>query len=339
MELNTISASFASLCSLVCDLHAFLCDRYNYFNDADQSTLDISKSNLPVNSALEGIADGIFEAHKEYGKSDAIVLMVVQPNERNIFDQRWIEYKVFDRGVKMIRKTLKEIKEQATLLPDKSLVIEHKKVAVCYFRSGYGPGDYPTEVEWAARLLIEQSDAIKCPTVAYQLVGAKKVQQVLCKPGCVESYLSAEESKLVRQSFTGIYSLDNSKEGEDAIQRAMKHPNAFVLKPQREGGGNNYYGEHVKEKLVQMSRQETSAYILMERILPPPYKNVLVKQGVAVEADVACELGAYGVFLSKGREILTNKHVGHLLRTKTANTDEGGVAAGFAVIDSPLIIE
>lgn len=30
-----------------------------------------------------------------------------------------------------------------------------------------------------------------------------------------------------------------------------------------------------------------------------------------------------------------NKETGHLVRTKTLETDEGGIAAGFAVLDSP----
>lgn len=43
------------------------------------------------------------------------------------------------------------------------------------FRAGYAPEDYPSQVEWEARLLIEQSRAIKCPNIAYHLVGTKKV--------------------------------------------------------------------------------------------------------------------------------------------------------------------
>jgi hypothetical protein len=45
-------------------------------------------------------------------------------------------------------------------------------VSVVYFRAGYTPNDYPGKDEWAARLLIEQSSAVKCPSVAYQLAGA-----------------------------------------------------------------------------------------------------------------------------------------------------------------------
>lgn len=34
-----------------------------------------------------------------------------------------------------------------------------------------------------------------------------------------------------------------------------------------------------------------------------------------------------------------NKQQGHILRTKTLGTDEGGVAAGFAALDSPYLIQ
>ena len=51
-------------------------------------------------------------------------------------------------------------------------------MALVYFRAGYTPTDYPSEAEWAARVLVECCDAYKCPTVAYQLAGAKKIQQV-----------------------------------------------------------------------------------------------------------------------------------------------------------------
>lgn len=47
-----------------------------------------------------------------------------------------------------------------------------------YFRAGYTPVDYPTEREWEARLMVEQSAAVKCPTLGYQLAGTKKVCQI-----------------------------------------------------------------------------------------------------------------------------------------------------------------
>ena len=34
---------------------------------------------------------------------------------------------------------------------------------------------------------------------------------------------------------------------------------------------------------------------------------------------------------------IMNEAHGHLLRTKSATSNEGGVAAGFAVLDSPML--
>lgn len=42
---------------------------------------------------------------------------------------------------------------------------------------------------------------------------------------------------------------------------------------------------------------------------------------------------------SDGQQEIVNYPGGHLLRTKAITTREGGVAAGFAVIDSPLLID
>lgn len=105
------------------------------------------------------------------------------------------------------------------------------------------------------------------------------------------------DAQLIRSCFTGIYPLDNSPEGEKALKMGMETPDRFVLKPQREGGGHNYYGDQVREKLKELSPKERSGYILMERISPPPYKNVLVRQGVASELETVSELGIYGVFI------------------------------------------
>lgn len=34
-----------------------------------------------------------------------------------------------------------------------------------------------------------------------------------------------------------------------------------------------------------------------------------------------------------------NRQVGHMLRTKIATSNEGGVAAGFGALDSPYLID
>ena len=71
------------------------------------------------------------------------------------------------------------------------------------------PEAYTSEAEWEARLLMERSNAIKCPSIQYQLAGSKKIQQELARPGVLEKFLTdPNEVASVREVFTGLYSLD-----------------------------------------------------------------------------------------------------------------------------------
>ncbi|KAL7752216.1 Glutathione synthetase [Sorochytrium milnesiophthora] len=336
VELNTIASSFGSLSELTSQLH-----RTDYYNRPDDTeSLDIRANALAKSTSLQCIAEGIGKAHGLYNVHQSVVVMVVQPNERNAFDQRWLEYTLLDKhGVTLIRKTLADFHNDARLSTStKTLHIAtlggEREVSVVYFRAGYGPDDYPSETEWSARLLIERSKAIKCPTVAYQLAGTKKVQQVLANVGVVEQFMSPSDAEQLRASFTGLYALDDTHDGQGATDMALAQPERFVLKPQREGGGNNLYGDELRQKLQQMTPSERNAYVLMDLIRPPPLRNVLIRNGEYMEAEVVSELGIYGIWISNGDQVNTNDVGGYLLRTKTSDTHEGGVAAGFAVLDS-----
>ena len=58
---------------------------------------------------------------------------------------------------------------------------------------GYEPGHYHSEREWDARLLMERSTAIKCPSIQYHLAGTKKVQQALAKPGVLKKFIADDQ--------------------------------------------------------------------------------------------------------------------------------------------------
>lgn len=53
-----------------------------------------------------------------------------------------------------------------------------------HFSANHIVDDAPQE--WRARLLVEQSSAVKCPSIAYHLAGTKKIQQELAKPNVLE---------------------------------------------------------------------------------------------------------------------------------------------------------
>ncbi|MEM7560689.1 MAG: hypothetical protein AAF394_16320 [Planctomycetota bacterium] len=122
----------------------------------------------------------------------------------------------------------------------------------------------------------------------------------------------------------------------------------YVLKPQREGGGYNFYGEDLAAKLKENVKETDDdvelapllgEFILMERLFPPLQKAILLRGGkVEGSGDTISELGCFAtVVASTDGKILHNEYAGFLLRTKFANVDEGGVASGFATLSSPYL--
>ena len=66
-------------------------------------------------------------------------------------------------------------------------------------------------------------------------------------PGQLEHFISTPETlKNLRNVFAGLYSLDESEYVSSADFTSVKnnailYTNKYVMKPQREGGGNNIY--------------------------------------------------------------------------------------------------
>lgn len=329
VELNTIASSFGCLSNLVGNMHKYITSRLSSGWSAGE---------LPENEALRMLPEALAQAVGLYGAEGSVVLMVVQPGERNAYDQQWLQTNLWEsHRVRTIRRSLGEVAAEGELR-DGALWIGGKRVAVSYLRAGYTPNDYPSQVEWDGRRMLESSDAFKCPSVAYQLAGTKKVQQDLERPGVVESFVpDASDAAEIREHFAGLWSLDDLNDEKTAavVADAIASPNAYVLKPQREGGGNNLYDEELKDML--QSGKSLRAYILMQRIMPPINRSVLVRNGEAVESNSLQELGIYGTFIRVGGEVMLNETAGHLVRTKMETSNEGGVAAGFAVLDSPYL--
>jgi hypothetical protein len=84
--------------------------------------------------------------------------------------------------------------------------------------------------------------------------------------------------------------------------------------------------------------QSLKAYVLMERIKPKSHTTTFLRRGESKKLEALSEFGIYSAFLSSGPDqILRNDLAGHLVRTKPIGVDEGGVATGFSVLDSPAL--
>ncbi|SGZ58985.1 CIC11C00000003965 [Sungouiella intermedia] len=345
IEFNTVSVSFGGLSTKVGQVHQYLNksgaydDSYSnkYYPEAD---LPISDS---VNEIANGLAQGNYFYNEEKESTKTVVLFVVQEGERNCFDQRLIEYALLSNfGIKSYRLSLEQIKQETTINSGKLYLKDTMdEVSVVYYRSGYAPSDYESDPEttWDARLFLESSKAIKCPSLLTQLSGAKKIQQVLTNAEIIKKFLpGVEESELEKllSTFVKIYPLDGSEQGRAAKKLALEEPENFVLKPQREGGGNNVYKQSIPGHLKSLPESEWGAYILMELIHPPTHKNKIIRNSDVYHEEIISELGIFGTVLfdEDTGDIKTNENAGHLLRSKFSSSDEGGVAAGFGCVDN-----
>ncbi|XP_019553434.3 glutathione synthetase isoform X2 [Aedes albopictus] len=336
VEVNTIASSFGGISTFMTPMHSYILKELGY---ADRLV------DLPENHALSGLCDGMVEAWKIQNNPSAAIMFVIEDITYNICDQRFHEFYIRETypHIAVIRRTLTQIFEQGKLGPNGELLIGDLPVTVIYFRAGYEPGHYHGPNEWAARLLMERSMAIKCPSIHYHLAGTKKVQQALAKPEILKRFI-ADSAKIdsIKDIFTGLYSLDKGDEGEQAVKLALSNPERYVLKPQREGGGNNVYGSDIPGALEKMNEDERSAWILMERIFPPLSRGYMVRPEGKMPpgiVDLVSELGIFGAIIGTKDKILYNKQVGHMLRTKLSSANEGGVAAGLGALDSPYLID
>lgn len=279
-------------------------------------------------------------------------------------------------SIKVIRRTFDELEHSVSVDPGSSVLkidinpSRSIEISTIYFRAGYLPIEY-NAARYDTRFLLERSRAIKCPTIPLQLAGAKKVQEVLTRPGVLEYFLanedkygkeglSNEDISELRGSFMEMWGLGVSedmttkdaeamKSGRETfgIQKARESAMSLVLKPQREGGGNNIYKEAIPTFLDRLPPKERQSWVAMRLIQSPDCGNYLVRSGstdvdvhLPVKAITTSELGIFGWALFGGPgQLVDEREVGSLLRTKAKEINEGGVMSGFSVLDSVLLVD
>lgn len=333
IETNTIAVSFFGLNQeRVERFHRFVHARYS------SSSGQLNAPPLPTTTGVDAIAT----ACKLYrGSQGSCVLLVVPAGgrETSVFDQRFLEFDLWDRyGIPLIRKTLAQLHHEARLGPHRELLVCGQEVGVVIHRTGYVPELFANEDEWSVRLLLERSLASSCPSMGHQLAGSKKIQQVLATPGTLERFLCDPVAcQRLRSTFAGLYSLKMDAEGDRAVEMALREPERFVLKPQREGGGSNYFGAEVLSLLQRVGASpEREAFILMDRLRPPPQPGRLLwPEGTLQATPVVSELGIMGVYVRQGDVVHMNSDAGSILRSKALQTHEGGVFHGSGALDTP----
>ena len=88
-----------------------------------------------------------------------------------------------------------------------------------------------------------------------------------------------------------------------------------------------------------MCRNELNSMIMMKRIFPKANDAFHVRESVCSKRSSLNEVGFYSTLLFDMREskMIRTEDVGILVRTKNAESFEGGVSAGYAVMNSPIL--
>lgn len=350
IEFNTISAAFTGLTGLVADLQKVIL-RYAVNNchireveinekqeQGKSSTIDLI---LP-NNALIKSAEAMVKAFELYNNENACILFVIVPNERNVCDQNALIDAVqkIKPKIRFHFKTLEQLTNEL-FLDEKTYNIYLKstndEIAIVYYRAAYIPDHYINETCWLVREQIEESRAIKCPTIRSQLAGAKIVQEYLAHTNILEKYIHDENVLAnIRSTFASMFTFEDELTRENNISLLRQNPHNYVLKPNREGGGNNKYDDEIL-KTIENEKNNLNYYIAMEKILPPKCMACLIKPDGkhVLNVESINEIGIYGTMVTNvdTNEEYINEVAGYLVRTKTTDTNEGGVATGFSVLD------
>lgn len=146
---NCIAASFAALGIQINAIH-----QYMHSHSASSWSYAAERSILTPNDALNGIANGIALAHRlfmEKHNTLAVTLMVVNPGERNVYDQYGLQQALWENHeVEMCSQSLADIHTNGSII-EKGLLtlrLNHSHpvvVSVVFFRAGYTPDDYHGE--------------------------------------------------------------------------------------------------------------------------------------------------------------------------------------------------
>ena len=248
-EYNTIASSMGTFSDKIKKFYSYFSQKY------PEIFKKYSEKEIPVEGFdnIEKFADSMHEAIKlafpqQYKES--IIVFVIQKNETNIFDQYSLSDELYNKyKIPSIRMTLEEIKAKCVQDENGNLTLNGQFISLFYFRASYTENDFPNEESWQGRELIELSTAIKVPDINTFLTTFKIFQYELSKPQILMHYCYSELIiNDILRFFGGIYNIrdmspDNIKE---LFSKIKAEPEKYILKPMKEGGGNNITGEKLK---------------------------------------------------------------------------------------------
>lgn len=79
--------------------------------------------------------------------------------------------------------------------------------------------------------------------------------------------------------------------------------------------------------------------IIMEKIRPPTFTSYMLRENKLEKRECISEISIFGIILSKPEEDVINKSSGFLIRTKSVDDNQGGIATGSSAVDLPALYD
>ncbi|CAB9515799.1 Glutathione synthetase, chloroplastic [Seminavis robusta] len=376
IEFNAIAAGMGPFGQRIHELHKYVYTQhpttYHQFSalphtDTDTDTKLELVQNKAIDSLAEGIAQTTLQIKNEFNDDGPPrFLMVVQPDEDNVYDQHLLEYALQERGIQTVRRSFRELHDTLSSGESGRLMLEGVgSIDTVYLRSGYSHcdfylGDLDQKDQCChsllqTRIFMEKHRVAMNATIRQQMASSKRVQTLLSAMNaqelCNKFELTHEEARAVKE----LLGTNLPITGDTIHWLEKENVDNWVLKNQGEGGGHAIFGQDIIHKLQELSPDDYAAWSIMQRLRPTPRSvpTVLVRKGEPqLCPDLISEIGVFTVHADgvpatnlvdehehEHEDNNDNTHnaggyAGYLIRSKPALAPEGGVHSGMGVLDS-----
>ena len=343
-EYNTIASSMGTFSDKMKKFYSYFSQKYT------EVFRKYSEKEIPLEgfNNIEKFAESIYEAIKlafpqQYKES--IIVFIIQKKETNIFDQYSLSDELYNKyKITSKRITLEEIKAKCNQDENGNLTLDSQLISLFYFRAGYTENDYPNEESWLGRELIELSTAIKVPDINTFLTTFKIFQYELSKPQILMRYCHSELIiNDILRFFGGIYNIRDmsSEKVKELFSKIKAEPTKYILKPMKEGGGNNITGDKLKDIIPEEDSEISDLIknsVIVEKIESYEHEGLVIRNEKLKVQNSISEFSIYGIILTNENKLIINKSVSFLVRTKDKESIEGGIIEGAGAIDIPCLL-
>ncbi|KAK3082256.1 hypothetical protein LTS18_007812 [Coniosporium uncinatum] len=360
VDFNTVSVTGGTQGNIVAAMHEHmqLIGAYGFDKAQTLRWMD----SVPPCDTVNSVLSGLTQAHLSYGPitckaaASLAILMIVQPGSVNICDEKPIEYGLWDHNPPIPTFRLEfggSVLAQTSLASNRALLYQPPnqpnklyEISVVYLRAGFEAEEYD-EIGTSARLELERSRAIKCPSVLTHLATLRRVQQALATPGALTRFLSPEDAACITETLVPMYPMDKSRRGMKARSLATNPVTAvdYVVKSSVQGGGRNIYRGDIPAFVRTIPKNKSKEYTLMKMIEAPEVHGTLTSPQGFYKGPVISELGIFGICLWRkkqgghGAYIVTNKNAGWSFKTKSTEVDDMSIAKGYSFFDTPYLLD